>query len=552
MRLSMTPAILACQDHPGARPRRSPHRRAATLILAWLTIGCSPAPSPAPVESLEAGWARLRYWDDQARLVASLGRDSTPTGLSRAVVVESLTAARTQTGRLLAAAGTQERDDQAALAVMRRDWPALSGGSDSAPGPAGPLERLTDSIYQAYTEAASTIVVDGDTLNRLAVLGLLSRTPDAARRQRLFLALAPVWRSINGDNEPVSPYRRLLTLRHNAWQAGSPIDATGPALGLTAAELENWLVEALTRWRASMPLEPLEPWDWYFDTGAAGRRLSPRVPQVTDLLRVTQAAFADWGASPAALNIHFDLAPRVGKDPVSFTDFGTRPVRRNGSWTPGEPWIFTSYLGGGFDNLVELLHETGHGVHLAAIHVRPAFLDWPDNDTYTETLADLPAMEAYEPAWQQRFLGDSVPRAMALRAKYAGIVIDMAWALFEIRIHRDPAQDPNRLWAELTETFLAIRPHPEWSWWAMRGQLVDSPGYLLNYAVGAFLVADLRARIVERRGPNPWHDEDLYAWLSATLYHDGLAVPSPRVLEGFLGHRPRPDPLLTELGRMIP
>ena len=85
----------------------------------------------------------------------------------------------------------------------------------------------------------------------------------------------------------------------------------------------------------------------------------------------------------------------------------------------------------------------------------------------------------------------------------------------------------------------------------MRGQLVDSPGYLLNYALGAFLVTELRARITARRGPQAWRDPRLYAWLAESLYHDGMAVPSRTLLERFLGHHPSPGPLLAELAQVI-
>ncbi|MFN8651531.1 MAG: hypothetical protein U0133_06495 [Gemmatimonadales bacterium] len=36
-------------------------------------------------------------------------------------------------------------------------------------------------------------------------------------------------------------------------------------------------------------------------------------------------------------------------------------------------------------------------------------------------------------------------------------------------------------------------PHPEWSG-GRCGANVDAPGYLINYAFGAFITADIRAR----------------------------------------------------------
>jgi hypothetical protein len=99
--------------------------------------------------------------------------------------------------------------------------------------------------------------------------------------------------------------------------------------------------------------------------------------------------------------------PRDGKTPVAFTTFGGR--------RPIVPWVFATYRTGGLDNLNELLHETGHAIHLAAIRTRPAYTDWPDADPFTEAVADFIALDVYEPAWQQRWLGDSVPLADGLR-----------------------------------------------------------------------------------------------------------------------------------------
>src|SRR5262245_64808084 len=96
---------------------------------------------------------------------------------------------------------------------------------------------------------------------------------------------------------------------------------------------------------------------------------------------------------------------------------------------------------------------------------------------------------------------DLVALDESIRAKYAGIVMDTAWALFEIRMHHDPAADPNQVWTDITRRYFRIRPHPEMSWWAVRGQLVNAPGYMLNYALGAILIADLRARAREAHGP---------------------------------------------------
>ena len=115
---------------------------------------------------------------------------------------------------------------------------------------------------------------------------------------------------------------------------------------------------------------------------------------------------------------------------------------------------------------------------------------------------------------------------------------------------RDPRADPDLVWTALTRDYLRIRPHPELSWWAMRGQLVDEPGYMMNYAVGAILVAAIRARTRAVHGSFLAGDPTLYAWLAPRLYRFGLERPTRAVLEEFLGGPVTPAALLRDLGRL--
>ncbi|HEY7177112.1 MAG TPA: hypothetical protein VH442_19530, partial [Micromonosporaceae bacterium] len=261
---------------------------------------------------------------------------------------------------------------------------------------------------------------------------------------------------------------------------------------------------------------------------------------------------ASLGADPVALDVGFDIFPRGDRPlvPVAYTDFGSRPVRTgDGRRIPARPWVFAAYTGGGLGELTELVHETGHAIHIAAIDTRPAFADWPDSDAFTEALAEVTALDTAEPAWQHRWLGDSVPERVALHDRYADVALDVCWALFEIRLHADPERVPAELWAEITATYLGIVPHPELSWWAMRGQLVQQPGYMANYALGPIVAAELRAAIRAERGD--WFDGDpgWYEWVSGRIYRWGLERSSAEVVHDMLGRAPTPDALLAEIRR---
>jgi hypothetical protein len=427
-------------------------------------------------------------------------------------------------------------------------------GAPKGSDPTDDLERISRRIMDRYSAAQSAVDVGGSSLTRLAVLGELAMEPSSVRRRELFIALQPVWHSIDGDADSTSPYKRLLLSSADRWARGrSPVSANASALGFDPVAIEPLLVEILDTWQTSArPAEPIEPWDWWYAAGTAERVLAHAIP-VERLRSLSDAYHASLGAAPAQLGIRFDTNPRSGRPPVpvAYTTFGRRPREMaGGRWRRAEPWVIGTYTGGGLGELTELVHETGHALHLAAIRTRPAFADWPDSDAFTEALAELTALDTAEPAWQQQWLGVSAPDAVSLRGRYAEVVLDICWALFEIRLHGDPNRRPNDVWTDLTSTYLGIAPHPEWSWWAMRGQLVQEPGYMVNYAIGPILAADLRATVRAERGDWVRGDAGWYEWVSERIYRWGLERSSGDVLRDVLGRRPDPNALLTELARV--
>lgn len=539
-----------------------PQGRATAPVLEQ--SGPSPATAAAALTRAESVYADLRALRDRITVSSSAGRRESPEGAPLTTLARRADSLRAALAPTLGAIDSVplNAEDRRALAVMRRMLDSGLGpvtdslsqvAADTTPptcsydpralvaasGAAG----LRARAYACYGRAGWRLRFEGRPLSRFTP----GREHSPERRRKMFLALQPLWRSMDGTGRSGSPYRLLLGLEPRGREA--PAAASARALGIEPDSLERWLVRILETWRAGTPDRSIEPWDWEYLAGRADRMLARRIPRER-LDSLNEQVFRALGADPTALGVHYDLAPRDGKTPVAFTDFGRRARRNGGTWAPAEPWVFATYETGDLTNLNELLHETGHAVHIAAIRTRPALLDWPDSDPFSEALGDFVALDVYEPSWQYHWLGDSVPLADGLRARYAGIVMDVAWALFEARLERDPTLDPNQVWTAITRTYLRIRPHPELSWWAMRGQLLDAPGYMMNYAAGAIVIAAIRARTRELHGPFATGDSTWYGWVAPRLYRWGLERSSRQVITDFLGGPVTPSPILEDMRRM--
>jgi hypothetical protein len=549
----------------------------AVASLAACGLPQAPATRPRPIGALEELYQQVRALRDEIDVTRSRGATATTTGVPLADLAPRYDAARAGLARALAAGASPplSEQDERALEVMRQTLvrelvPEQSTRKSAASGEDADAEvdcaydpelvatgsdgtaALSKRIYACFTRAAHSLSFDGEPIDRLTIFGRLPLVDDPARRKQLWLALAPVWEAINGDNGPQSPYRTLVRRRAaRARDRGERLGEAVRGIGVEPAQMEQWLVSLLERWREIRPELRIEPWDFAYEAGRASRMLGAGIP-LDSLRAINDRFYAELGADPAALLVQYDLEVRANKDPVAFTTFGRRPRLDGARVIPGEPWVFASYAMGGLDNLQELLHETGHAAHIAAIRTRPAFADWPDSDIFTEAIADLAALEIYAPEWQRRYLGTPLPTQTSIAAKYSGIAMDVAWALFEIRLQREPERDPNQLWSEITRKYFQIEPHPELAWWAVRGQLVDSPGYMMNYAAGAILAADLRARLRELHGFAAEGDPGWYERVSRSLYRFGLEKPSKEVIEEFLGRPLSPQALLDDMARALP
>jgi hypothetical protein len=408
------------------------------------------------------------------------------------------------------------------------------------------VDALQTALYACFDEIGNHLVFEGKQITRGGALQQLQAIEEPARRKALFMAMAPLWEAVNGTNEPGSPYRRMIDQAATAFRSkASPISEASHALSVDARQLEDWLVELLDAWRvANQGVAFVEPWDYRYVHARASRALNAAIPHDA-LAPLNQRFFADLGADPQSLGVIFDIVPRPGKAPISYADTVRIGRTLDGQWRPAIARISGSYDHGGLYTLNELAHETGHAVHYLAVRARPAYF-WADT-LFIEAFGDVPSWSVFEPAWQEKYLGRSVPRADSLRELQSLVMLDVAWGLFELRMLRAPAADPNLLWTSITSRYLGIEPHTDFSWWAVRAQLGSNPGYMVNYAVGAMITAEMRNRTREAIGDFDAGNSKWYPWTSDQLLKYGAELDTAQLLEQFLGRPLSTSALVDEI-----
>lgn len=117
----------------------------------------------------------------------------------------------------------------------------LDAGRSDATGPA-----LREALYACFGSVGDVIVFEGRTHARVGALGLLEELDTSARRRALFEAMGPLYRAINGGNEPDSPYRRMIGLEVARMRAN--IASAEASLGVEPGEGAAWLARACA-WR---------------------------------------------------------------------------------------------------------------------------------------------------------------------------------------------------------------------------------------------------------------------------------------------------------------
>jgi hypothetical protein len=540
----------------------SPFPKLVILLTAILALGgaasARAASQPDSLAEIESAYADFNDALGAISLIESGLRDSYQ-GRTRSEWQRLQQQAREDVRRALA--GLADRDlspaDRRAVEIMRKSMTDADENGSLAPvGKCEDAQRkdieyaaLREALYACFGALSNSLDFEGEKVTRVGAFDLLTRMDEPERRKKLFLQFVPLWQAINGKSERDSPYRRVIAMAAERGRTeGTEIDAAAKTVGASTAEVEKWLVQILDAWRKASGGKRMEPWDYRYRGGATERELGDTIAREA-LQPINERYFRDLGAQLSAWNVIYDLDPRPAKAPLAYTDYVKRGRLQDGKWDPTLTRVSGNYARGGLGLINELVHENGHVVHMMALQTRPAFMDLGDPLFY-EAFADVPSWSTYEPAWQQKYLGRSSAEESSLRGLYSTVMLDVAWALFELRMLRAPTQDPNAVWTEITSRYLHVIPHPELSWWAVRVQLVNSPGYMVNYGLGAVVTADLRQRIATQLGPFATGDERWFGWLSQNLLSSGQTHETAALLREFLGRSVSPQALLTEIGRM--
>lgn len=188
-----------------------------------------------------------------------------------------------------------------------------------------------------------------------------------------------------------------------------------------------------------------------------------------------------------------DLYEKPGKDQHAFcTDIDRKgDIRVLANIQNDENWAGT------------LLHELGHAVYDRYIDRRLPYLLRQEAHIFTtEAIAMLFGRLSKNPEWIQAMIGigdeekerisDDVHKSLRLHqlifARWSQVMFH-----FERELYRDPEQDLNRLWWDLTQRFQMLSPpdSPNFPHWAAKTHVVSAPVYYHNYLLGEILASQL-------------------------------------------------------------
>ena len=502
------------------RPRRRTDARRARRPGGWLHAGAG--------ATLSSAAARVRPCARRGRRggTALVGDDARALANMRA----TLPVARR------ARADTRRPTDR-----RRRD----RRGSSRCPGASGALPALRAGGRVAAVRRGDDRPADGPRSPRHR--GGPGRAPDACSRRSS--------RSGGSSTATAATAARTGGCSGRAPRAGPSTARRSrrtPSRSGLAPDRSRRCSGILAAWRAVVRARADRAMGLLVRGGAAARRLDRLVP--ADAAALNDAHLASLGADPARPRDLYDILPRPGRPPSrsrSRSDGGMgRGPAAGRSLAPRPPWVFATYAEGGLGNLLELLHESGHALHMAAIRTRPAFLDFPEATAAFSR--PRPTSSAGTPTNRPGSgAGWARPPSRARRSSAATARSCSTSAGRSSRSSSTATRSAARTTSgpRSTADGLGVVPHPEWSWWAIRGQL-DRRARLSRQLRA---VGDHGGRGPgthrELRGRGSTGDPGWYRFVADALFVPGASRPPADLLETFLGGPLTAEPLLADLRR---
>src|SRR5262249_49153896 len=142
-----------------------------------------------------------------------------------------------------------------------------------------PVRDMQQALYACFAELGNRLGFEGSTVTRVDALGLLTNLPESERRKTPFLAFEPLWHALNRNDEPGSPYRRMIRQAAAKFhRERSPVEQAARTLGVPGGEPERWLERILDTWRQVSGEATSEPWDYRAEAHAGVRALDESIP----------------------------------------------------------------------------------------------------------------------------------------------------------------------------------------------------------------------------------------------------------------------------------
>ena len=280
---------------------------ACSLLLSFNSTAADTALS---ANSKKVSAVEYLYADvsDANTILATIdsGLLSSYQGKDRAAWAELYTQKRTKLAKELEGSPTSGLTvgDTRAVAAMRKQMTAFTGGGAISSPPVKcedaarkdiAYPQLKSALVACFVEIGNSLSFEDAKINRVSALNLLHETSDPGRRKMVFLAFVPLWQALNGNNEPDSPYRRMIAgAADEAAKHGSEIDNAARDVGIDSTEVESWLLQTLDIWRESSGDVMVEPWGLPFPSGARPTACPRNTSRGNHCSRSTTLTTAIW------------------------------------------------------------------------------------------------------------------------------------------------------------------------------------------------------------------------------------------------------------------